>query len=561
MQKRYAVISLTILMVLVFVLEPDGFVHAQEVPRSSTIQTHGLPATPSAIWFTYVPPYGAPFNPVASDVLRGKVRNVISSNYYVVCYIRVGAGWWIKPTYGGWKTLINPDGSWACDVVTGGIDQTAIEMEAYLIANSKMPSPPPPSRDWSIANAVARAEAERQPPNAQINVLIGGTLRGTYMIPTHNHTRPAYPNINNGPVKVLSTNGVPVVASERVAYSPDNGVTWTSYSEMMGLPNSQLATCYNFPWYNNIDLDTQLRFANVASSAATVHVTIGGTEMAGSPFTLAPGASTRKSFAVNSGPVKIESNVKLVASGRVAYFNGSKWTSFSELMGLPCQSITSYIFPWYNNKDINTQLRFANVGNASTTVTVTIGGTPQGSYPLAPDESTRVSYAGLDNGPVLIQSSGGVPIIASERVAYFNGSKWTDFSELMGLPATSLSTRYSFSVYDNVELNSQIRFANVGIANTAVTVKVNGIMQGTYPLAPNQSTRVSYSALNGGPVVVESSGGVPIIASLRVAYFNGSKWTSFSEMMGLPKEKLDTTYWFPWYNNVDLNTQLRFGIP
>ncbi len=37
--------------------------------------------------------------------------------------------------------------------------------------------------------------------------------------------------------------------------------------------------------------------------------------------------------------------------------------------------------------------------------------------------------------------------------------------------------------------------------------------------------------------------------------------TSLSEMMGLPSSRLDTTYWLPWYNHVDLDTQLRFGIP
>jgi hypothetical protein len=37
--------------------------------------------------------------------------------------------------------------------------------------------------------------------------------------------------------------------------------------------------------------------------------------------------------------------------------------------------------------------------------------------------------------------------------------------------------------------------------------------------------------------------------------------TSFSEMMALPNSQLDTTYWLPWYNNVDLDTQLRFGVP
>jgi hypothetical protein len=32
-------------------------------------------------------------------------------------------------------------------------------------------------------------------------------------------------------------------------------------------------------------------------------------------------------------------------------------------------------------------------------------------------------------------------------------------------------------------------------------------------------------------------------------------------MMGLPEGVLDITYWFPWYNNKDLSTQLRFGRP
>jgi hypothetical protein len=166
----------------------------------------------------------------------------------------------------------------------------------------------------------------------------------------------------------------------------------------------------------------------------------------------------------------------------------------------------------------------------------------------------------VDAGPVQVISSGGVPIIASMRVAYFEGGKWKDFSELMGLPTASLSTSYSFPVYNNIDLNTQLRFGNLGNDNTTVTVRVGGILKGAYPLAPNASQRVSYP-LNSGPVVIESSGGVPIIASERVAYFNGSAWTSFAEMMGLPKEQLATSYLFPWYNNVDLDSQLRFGIP
>jgi hypothetical protein len=93
-------------------------------------------------------------------------------------------------------------------------------------------------------------------------------------------------------------------------------------------------------------------------------------------------------------------------------------------------------------------------------------------------------------------------------------------------------------------------------------VTIGGVVRGTYTLAPNASQRVSYP-LNAGPVVIQSSGNIPIIASMRVAYFDNAigKWTSFAEMMGLPKEQLTTSYLFPWYNNVNLNTPLRFGVP
>jgi hypothetical protein len=32
-------------------------------------------------------------------------------------------------------------------------------------------------------------------------------------------------------------------------------------------------------------------------------------------------------------------------------------------------------------------------------------------------------------------------------------------------------------------------------------------------------------------------------------------------MMGLPNSQLNTIHWLPWYNNVDLYSELRFGAP
>jgi hypothetical protein len=31
--------------------------------------------------------------------------------------------------------------------------------------------------------------------------------------------------------------------------------------------------------------------------------------------------------------------------------------------------------------------------------------------------------------------------------------------------------------------------------------------------------------------------------------------------MALPNSQLDTAFWLPWYNNIDIDTQLRFGRP
>jgi len=163
--------------------------------------------------------------------------------------------------------------------------------------------------------------------------------------------------VNSGPVRIESN--VNIAAAERVIYTV-NGVP-TSFSEMMALPASQLNTTYWLPWYNNIDLDTQLRIGNVTNTTATVHVFIGGTEVTPvSGIELLAGASTRQSFpGVNNGPVRIVSNVNIVAAERVIYKINNLPTSFTEMMALPASQLNAtYWLPWYNNIDLDTQLRF-----------------------------------------------------------------------------------------------------------------------------------------------------------------------------------------------------------
>jgi hypothetical protein len=391
-------------------------------------------------------------------------------------------------------------------------------------------------------------------------VKIGGVLRGRYYIPDSGGLRRSFINLNNGPVEVRNLAGNQMIAAERVIYSVNN--VPTSFSELMGLPNSQLGTTYWLPWYNNVDLDTQLRFANVSGSPATVHVSIKNVPMPGSPFTLLPGESTRKSFpGVNSGPVKIESNVNIVAAERVIYKINGIPVSFTEMMGLPSSQLnTTYWLPWYNNVDLDTQLRIGNVSASPATVTITIGGIPMGNpIPLAVGASTRVSFAGVNRGPVKIVSTQN--IVAAERVIQRVNNIPVSFSEMMGLPNNQLNTIYWLPWYNNVSLDTQLRLGNVSATTATVRVFIGGLeMTGSpFTLAAGASIRKSYVGVDSGPVRIESN--VNIVAAERVIYKINGLSTSFSEMMGLPNSSLDVRYWMPWYNNVDLDTQLRFALP
>ena len=392
---------------------------------------------------------------------------------------------------------------------------------------------------------------------ANINAKIGGVNQGWFGLLPGASTRASFTGINNGPVQIVSNNAVPLIAAERLIYKV-NGVN-TSFVEMMGLPNSELDNVYYLPWYNNVDLDTQLRFANVSGAQATVHVYVAGQEMIGSPFTLAGGASTRKNFTgVNNGPVKIESDVNIVAAERLIYkFNGES-ISFTEMMALPEKQLdTTYWLPWYNNVNLDTQLRFANVSDIPAVVTITIGGQQMPLIDLEAGMSTRVSYGGVSTGPVKIEST--QPIVAAERLFYKANDKPTSFTETMALPDNQLNTTFWLPWYNNADLDTQLRIANTTGAQATVQVLIGGVQIDSFSLAGGASITKSYGSVNNGPVQIVSTQN--IVVSERLIYKVNNVATSFSEMMGLPDPLLNSTFWLPWYNNVDLDTQLRFGVP
>jgi glucan 1,3-beta-glucosidase len=94
-----------------------------------------LPGGPGApqIQFTYVPSYGS------YDDLRGRVLHINPADYAVAVYIYVVGGWWTKPYYERPKTYINADGTFTVDITTGGSDQNATIIKAFLIPRDYNP--------------------------------------------------------------------------------------------------------------------------------------------------------------------------------------------------------------------------------------------------------------------------------------------------------------------------------------------------------------------------------------------------------------------------------------
>jgi hypothetical protein len=101
----------------------------------------------------------------------------------------------------------------------------------------------------------------------------------------------------------------------------------------------------------------------------------------------------------------------------------------------------------------------------------------------------------------------------------------------------------------------------VGGSSASVRVFIGGVEVSGSPfsLAVNESLRKSFPGINGGPVKIVSTQN--IVVGERVIQKVSNTPTSFSEMLGLPNNQLNTTYWLPWYNNLDLLTELRFGAP
>ena len=125
------------------------------------------------IFLDVVPPIGSYEN------LRGHVACVKPADYRVAVYIKV-SGWWTKPYFDSPLTPIQSDGAWVTDITTGGSDQLATDIAAFLVPKGY--SPPQMSGgavlpDELYANAHAYTSAARGAQRIGFQIINGARAR------------------------------------------------------------------------------------------------------------------------------------------------------------------------------------------------------------------------------------------------------------------------------------------------------------------------------------------------------------------------------------------------
>jgi uncharacterized protein YkwD len=271
--------------------------------------------------------------------------------------------------------------------------------------------------------------------DADVSIYIAGVFKEEFFVPAKGSISKSYASLQTGPVKVISTNGVNILASQRLTYL-------SSFTEILGYPDNQLSQTYWFPWYDykTSGMTDTIVLSNPSALNGSVQIYIAGT-LKGT-YTVNAGSAVSKTFSgVSGGPVKINCTTAGVniLPARIANYTSST----NEVMGYPnSQLTTQYWFPWYDGA--SESLYISNPSASSASVVIYIAGVKQGPYTIPANGNIKQTYAGLQAGPVKVISD--INVITSIRYQVTSSA----LSETLGFPFNQLATQYWFPFYDNL---------------------------------------------------------------------------------------------------------------
>lgn len=327
---------------------------------------------------------------------------------------------------------------------------------------------------------------------------------------------------------------------------------------------------YLMPWYDEQTagmLDWVL-VANPNTNTTTLNpsITIGQdvTSSLMGTYAISPGSNVTPRFTgTQGGPVKVSSSdgsTKALFSQRVLYNN-----NFNETVSVPESKLeTDYYFTWYDfnypgsNPPTYTWINVSNRGAATANVEIYIHGLLKGTYQIGPNIEQNFTFDGVRDGPVRVRSTNGQKLLVAERTLYNGG-----FNEVEGIPASQLTSEYSYPWYDDLAANGfssdWVLISNLGSGTNHVDVYFQNMSTPSYSynVAPNSTIIPFYQNRVGGPIKVKCttcSAGNNIITSQRSIY-NGH----FEELPGATTSSLSTSMWFTWYDMVYMTSYLMLS--
>ncbi|MHB8791942.1 MAG: Ig-like domain-containing protein [Thermoleophilia bacterium] len=402
--------------------------------------------------------------------------------------------------------------------------------------------------------------SNQESTEAVVDVFIGseqmvGPDDGHWNIAGGGRAEPAFGNMMNGPVRIVSTNGNELLVSQRVLFR-------NSFNEVPAVRENELDSEYRFTWYdskpeNNMS-GNWILIGNVdPSSSAVVDVYVGDSSMGS--WTIAPGGIVTPGTGMPQfnnlmdGPVKVKSRggEKLIVSQRVLYKE-----AFSEVMGTPVNQLgNEYHFTWYDWQSAGMNGNYIMVSNESASVNayvdIEIGGTKMagpagGQWMIPPGSRVTPFFQGVQDGPVEVSCAScevyGSKIMASQRVIYKNS-----FEEVQGMIPDNMGDSAVFTWYDWQSPEMKGDWLLIGNQNASTDAYMEiYIGAGGSPMSMNgQSGFMAasgggialpyFTGVMGGPVkavCTTCAPGQKLIISQRVLYLD-----SFNEVVGRPPVK------------------------
>ncbi len=232
------------------------------------------------------------------------------------------------------------------------------------------------------------------------------------------------------------------------------------------------------------------------------------------------------------------------AGGSVYVPSNTVMRSFNMVFACVGTPLSTTYFNWYDKASpgmLNDNIHIVNPGASVSSGCVTVSGFPGVGWTAGAGQETYVTLpAGTIGGPVAVTVNSGPPVLASQRVQYYQ-----TFNEVWAASASQAMTIGYFNWFDKASpgmSNDNIHLLNPGGTSASVTVSLPGATSQVATVAPGAEALVTFPAGSiGGPVTVSST--QPVLASQRVQYYQ-----SFNEVWASGAAQAATTSYFNWFD-------------